>query len=217
MKTMSILAVLVGAITVVNATIEGWSGGLVNHDGRSIVAWCIGGIAGLSLLLAGVTLLISRTDTWTRARTAATVCVAGFVLMLVVSPRMSIFANMLGIGFPLALIGYVQFQRGERGRLWDERDDGYSSSASTPARPSICETPPGGEGRLQFFEGVARRQSNSRRSSLRDSHVAGKSTSRRRSVPSSSWKSNQVRGMPVTSRPMLASMHHTDQLVPLFV
>jgi hypothetical protein len=116
MKTMSILAVLVGAITVVNATIEGWSGGLVNHDGRSIVAWCIGGIAGLSLLLAGVTLLISQTDAWTRARTAAIVCVAGFVLMLVVSPRMSIFANILGIGFPLALIGYVQFQRANEGK-----------------------------------------------------------------------------------------------------
>jgi hypothetical protein len=46
------------------------------------------------------------------AQAAAVVCVLGFVLMLVVSPRMSVFANMLGIGFPLILIGYVQFTRG---------------------------------------------------------------------------------------------------------
>lgn len=115
MKTMSILAVLVGAITVVNATIEGWSGGLVNHDTRSVVAWCIGGLAGLSLLLAGVSLLTSRTNAWSRARIAAIVCLAGFILMLVVSPRMSVFANILGIGFPLALIGYMQ-REGANGR-----------------------------------------------------------------------------------------------------
>ena len=31
--------------------------------------------------------------------------------MLVFSPRMSVFANLLGIGFPLILIGYVHFSR----------------------------------------------------------------------------------------------------------
>lgn len=110
MKTMAILAILVGAITVVNASVEGWSGGLVNHDPQSIIAWCIGGLAGLSLLLAGATLLTSRTDALSRARWAAILCIVGFVLMLAVSPRLSVFANLLGIGFPLALIGYVQLK-----------------------------------------------------------------------------------------------------------
>ena len=112
MKTISILAVIVGAITIVNATLEGWTGGLVNHDIQSIVAWCLGGLAGVSLLAAGAMLLMKSSDAKARAQVAGIVCLLGFALMLVVSPRMSVFANLLGIGFPLILIGYVQFSGG---------------------------------------------------------------------------------------------------------
>ena len=115
MKTMSILAVLVGALTIVNSTLEGWTGGVVSHDGLSFVAWGLGALAGVSIVAAGLLLLRRSDGATTLAQGAALACLAAFVLMLLVSPRMSIFANILGIGFPAVLIAYVQLTR-ENGR-----------------------------------------------------------------------------------------------------
>ncbi|CAN5164243.1 hypothetical protein BH09GEM1_BH09GEM1_22800 [soil metagenome] len=61
----------------------------------------------------GVFLMRRAEGSMTRAQGAALACLAAFVLMLVISPRLSVFANMLGIGFPAILIGCVQFRRGK--------------------------------------------------------------------------------------------------------
>ena len=112
MKTMSILAVLVGALTIVNSTVEGWTGGVVSHDGLSFVAWGLGALAGVCIVAAGLLLLRRSDGATTLAQGAALACLAAFVLMLLVSPRMSVFANILGIVFPAILIAYVQMRRG---------------------------------------------------------------------------------------------------------
>lgn len=112
MKTMAILAVVVGALTIVNSTLEGWTGGVVSHDGLSFVVWGLGALAGVSIVAAGVLLLRRSDGAMTLAQAAALACLAAFVLMLLVSPRLSVFANILGIGFPALLIAYVQLRRG---------------------------------------------------------------------------------------------------------
>jgi hypothetical protein len=42
---------------------------------------------------------------------------AVFVLIGVAFPRMSIFSMMLGIGFPIALLLFLRFGRGESARI----------------------------------------------------------------------------------------------------
>lgn len=111
MKTMAIIATLVGVATIVNASVEGWSGGIANHDPQSLLAGGLGVLAGVSMIIAGVLLVRRSSHARSRAQAAALMCVAAFVLMLVVSPRLSIAANLLGIGFPLLLVAYVQFHR----------------------------------------------------------------------------------------------------------
>ncbi len=113
MKIMSILAVLVGALTIVNSTLEGWAGGVVSHNGLSFVAWGLGALAGVSIVAAGVLLLRRSDGATTLAQGAALACLAAFVVMLLVSPRLSVFANILGIGFPLVLVVFVQLNRGK--------------------------------------------------------------------------------------------------------
>jgi uncharacterized membrane protein (UPF0136 family) len=115
MKTMAIVAMLVGALTIVNASVEGWIGGLGNNDPQSLLAGGLGVLAGVSMLLAGWLLVRRSAHALTRAQVAAAACLAAFVLILLISPRLSIFANILGIGFPLLLVAYVQVQR-SRGR-----------------------------------------------------------------------------------------------------
>lgn len=112
MKTMAILSMLVGALTIVNASVEGWVGGVANHDSQSLLAGGLGILAGASMILAGLLLLRRSTAATTRAQVAAMTCLASFVLILLVSPRLSIFANILGIGAPLLLVAWVQVQRG---------------------------------------------------------------------------------------------------------
>jgi hypothetical protein len=47
-----------------------------------------------------------------RAQGAAITCLAAFVLVAVGAPRMGLFANVLGIGFPIALLIFLRWTRG---------------------------------------------------------------------------------------------------------
>jgi hypothetical protein len=112
MKTMAILAVVIGAVVALNSSIEGWAGGVVGHDSSSLAVGALGLLAGVGVLIAGVALLRGSRSAAMLAQGAAVVCLGVFALVLGVSPRFSIFADILGIGFPIALLLFVRFAGG---------------------------------------------------------------------------------------------------------
>lgn len=108
MKTMAILAVLIGAFETVNSLAEGWAGGVVNRDAYSLTAGALGAAAGLVLLAAGVAMLLRSRRAATLARGAAVACVAVFAIVAVAAPRLSLLATILGIAFPIALLIFLR-------------------------------------------------------------------------------------------------------------
>ncbi len=113
MKTIASVAMLIGVVLVASALAEGWAGGLANHDGRSLIAATLGVVAGALLLGAGTGLLRGSRDAAVRAKGAAIACLVVFALMLFAAPRMSVFTNLLGFGFPIALLLFLRRRRGE--------------------------------------------------------------------------------------------------------
>jgi hypothetical protein len=113
MKTMAILAILIGAIEVVNSMVEAWLGGIVNHWGSSLVGGAAGVVAGALLVASAIALLRRSPSAAALATGAAIACLAVFVIVALVRPMFSIFADILGIGFPIAML---LFLRGARGK-----------------------------------------------------------------------------------------------------
>jgi peptidoglycan/LPS O-acetylase OafA/YrhL len=107
MKTMAILAVLIGALDVANAVAELWAGGIMNGDRYSLIGGTLGIVAGALLLVAGIALARRTPRARTQARVAAMTCLAAFVVIGVALPRLSIFAMLLGIGFPIVLLLFL--------------------------------------------------------------------------------------------------------------
>ena len=111
MKTMASLAMLIGAVVVASALAEGWAGGLVNHDGRSLTAGVLGVVAGALLLAAGIGLLRGSRRAAVRAQGAAVTCLGVFALITLAAPRMSLLTTLLGVGFPVALLLFLRRSR----------------------------------------------------------------------------------------------------------
>jgi len=112
MKPMAILAVLIGALETVNALGEGWAGGVANGDGYSLAAGALGAVAGVLLVAAGIALLRRARGATAWARTAAATCLALFVFTALVTPRLSILATLLGVGFPIVLLLFLRWSQG---------------------------------------------------------------------------------------------------------
>jgi hypothetical protein len=108
MKTMAILAVLIGAFEAVNSLAEGWAGGVVNHDAYSLTGGTLGAAAGLALLAAGVAMLLRSRRAAALARGVAVACVAVFAIVAVAAPRLSLLATILGVAFPIALLLFLR-------------------------------------------------------------------------------------------------------------
>ena len=104
MKPMGILAVLIGLLQVVNAIIELANGGAAGFPGL-VVSLAI--IVGLLLVVAGVALLRGARQATTLAQIAAVSWLALVVIVRVVHPWMSIFATILAVVFPIALLVYA--------------------------------------------------------------------------------------------------------------
>jgi hypothetical protein len=117
MKPMAILAVLVGALVALNALVEGYSGGMVNGDGYSLMWGVLGVVGGVLLSVSGIALLRQARAATAWAGGAAITCLVVFVLMAFVHPRMSVFANLLGIGFPIVLLIFLRRGRGTSGPI----------------------------------------------------------------------------------------------------
>jgi hypothetical protein len=112
MRTMAILAVLIGAAEAVNALAEGWAGGATNGSGFWLAGVILATVAGALLLAAGIAMLRQTPDAVLWARAAAITCLAVVVLIRLVQGWMSIFATLLGIVFPIALLLFMQWTRG---------------------------------------------------------------------------------------------------------
>jgi hypothetical protein len=112
MRPMALLAVLFGAVDVLNAGIEaraGWAG----EGGAAWLASLVGAVlAGVLLAVAGIVLLRRASAGGTLARAAIVASLAIFAGMAFVHPWMSIFARLVGIGFPLTLMAFLLTRRG---------------------------------------------------------------------------------------------------------
>ena len=111
MRPMAILAVLIGVFQLVNATVE-WSAGRASVGNEySMASVALGVIAAVLLVSAGVAMLRRRSDAATWVRIAAVACLVLIVLIRIVHPWMSVFATLLGIGFPIALLIFLYVNR----------------------------------------------------------------------------------------------------------
>jgi hypothetical protein len=110
MRTMAILAVLIGVAEAANALAEGRAGGIAN-GGFWLAGVILTVVAGALLLAAGIAMLRRAPGAVRRAQAAAITCLTIVVLIRLVQPWMSIFATLLGIVFPIALLLFLWWTR----------------------------------------------------------------------------------------------------------
>ncbi|MEO8334983.1 MAG: hypothetical protein ABI664_08425 [bacterium] len=115
--TMAILSMLIGVIETGNALAEGRAAAVAGFDGGALFAVTLGVVAGVLLLAAGVAQAMHSARAPALALGAALTCLAVFVLIGVLLPRMSIFSTILGIGFPIVLLLFLRFGRGQPARM----------------------------------------------------------------------------------------------------
>jgi hypothetical protein len=104
MKTMGVLAVLVGLLQAVNAFVELSAGGTAGWPGL-VVAMAI--VLSVLLLVAGAALLANAPSASLLARIAAVSWLALVIVVRTVHPWMSVLSTLLAVVFPLALLAYV--------------------------------------------------------------------------------------------------------------
>jgi hypothetical protein len=104
MKPMGFLAVAIGLLQGVNAVIE-----LTHGDAAGLPGLVVGLaiVVGLLLVAAGVALWRGTPRSPTLATLAAMSWLVLVVIVRVVHPWMSIFATLLAVVFPIALLVYV--------------------------------------------------------------------------------------------------------------
>jgi hypothetical protein len=115
MRTMAILAVLIGAAEAATALAEGWAG-IANGGGLWLAEVIVLMIAGALLLAAGVAMLRRSPSAVPWARMAAIACLVVVVLIRLVQGWMSIFSQLVGIVFPIALLLFLWWKGGRSGR-----------------------------------------------------------------------------------------------------
>jgi len=111
MKPMAMLAVVIGAVEAVNTLIEGWAGRANFGNEAWMLALSLGVVLSVLLVAVGVSLLRRGWDAAGWARLAAVGCLICVVIVRVAYGWMSVFATLLGVGFPLALLAYLMFAR----------------------------------------------------------------------------------------------------------
>jgi hypothetical protein len=112
MKTMAILAILIGTLEVVSSAAEAWVGGLVLHGGYSLAAGAVAAAAGALLVASAIAMLRGSKGAVSLAQGSAIACIAVFALVAALRPIFSILSTMLGIGFPIALLLYLRVTQG---------------------------------------------------------------------------------------------------------
>jgi len=116
MKTMAILATLVGVLEVVNSLIEGVAG-WPHADAPWMSSVALGVLGGIVLMVAGVVMIRRGARAASQALGMAAACLVAFVLIGFVAPVMSGLAMLLGLGFPVVLVLFLFWRRGRAPRV----------------------------------------------------------------------------------------------------
>ncbi len=111
MKTMAIVAVVVGLFAGLSASVEAWIGGVMNHDRFSLAGGSMGLVAGLFLAWAAIAALRRRPGSDVLLQRAATACLAAFSAVWLLRPMLSIASTGLGIMFPIVLLFFLRTRR----------------------------------------------------------------------------------------------------------
>lgn len=112
MKPISTLAVLVGTVEMLNALIEAVGGWRADRGAAWMLSVAAALLAGGLLVAAGIALIRRSPRAGSLARTAAVVCLAVFAGAGLLPPWMSVFARLLGVGFPVALLAFLPSAQG---------------------------------------------------------------------------------------------------------
>jgi hypothetical protein len=114
MMTMAILALLVGAMEVMNTLIEVAAGGIGSRSALALTAILLAILAGMAMFVAGISMLRHTPRAPFLARTAAVTCLVVFALIALLVPLLSMFSLLLGTAFPVALLIFLATDRGRR-------------------------------------------------------------------------------------------------------
>ncbi len=106
-KTMSILAIVIGVYEAVIAAAEWWAGGMRGYSAYWQLTAGLVIVAGALLVAAGIALLRRGREAATLARNAATACLVIFLVIGILPSWMAIFARLLGVVFPIALLFFL--------------------------------------------------------------------------------------------------------------
>ena len=101
MKLASILTVVLGVFGIVNAVVEWVAGSKGAIDGGYVLAVVLAVCASVLLLGAGAAIVLRRPQP---ARVALLVSLVLFIAARLLFPWMSIFAQLVGFGLPVALL-----------------------------------------------------------------------------------------------------------------
>jgi hypothetical protein len=111
MKLVAMLTVLLGVFGALSSVAEGVAGMRQGFAGTYLVAVILGGVAGVRLLVAGVAALRGTPAGRRAASRAAIASLAAFVLARLVFGWMSIFAQLVGMVLPLAILAMLHWPR----------------------------------------------------------------------------------------------------------
>lgn len=117
MKLIAMLTVLLGVFGALSAVAEGVIGMRQGFGGTYLIAVVLGAVAGALLLVAGVSALRATDAGQRTASRAALASLVVFVLARLVFGWMSIFAQLVGIVLPLAILAALHWPRRRPGTV----------------------------------------------------------------------------------------------------
>jgi len=111
MKLAAMLTVLVGAFGILNAMVE-WGAALTGTiGGMHALALVLGVCASALLLAAGAAILRPTQRGRQAARLALLASLVLFIAARLLFPWMSVFSQLVGIGFPVAILSALYWPR----------------------------------------------------------------------------------------------------------
>jgi hypothetical protein len=116
MKGMAIAALIVGTFEIVNTGAEVRAGGL-GSGGTETASILLVFAGALLLVAAGIALLRRGRATTPFAMLAVGGCLASFLFLGATHRVLSVFAMLLGIGFPVVLLAFLGVDRGRSARV----------------------------------------------------------------------------------------------------
>ena len=112
MKIFAMVTMLLGAVAVLSAAVEGVMGVRQDYGGAYLISILLGVVAGALLLVAGVGAMRDTPSGQMTAIRAAIASLAAFLLARGLFGWMSIVTQIIGIAIPLAILAVMHRPRG---------------------------------------------------------------------------------------------------------